>query len=43
MHYAFLVVSGVILAAGIVWVMGAKYLAADTATAEAASDKPLPA
>ena len=37
MHIAFLVVSGVILAAGLVWVIGAKYLPGDTAAAEAAA------
>lgn len=35
MHIAFLVVSGVILASGVVWVMAAKFLAADTAAVEA--------
>lgn len=33
---AFLFVSGVILAAGVAWILGAKYLAADTARVEAA-------
>ena len=37
MHVAFLVVSGVILASGLVWLFGARYLPGDTATAEAAS------
>jgi MFS family permease len=37
MHIAFLVVSGIILASGIVWLLGAKYLAADTAAVEQAS------
>ncbi len=37
MHIAFLVVSGVILASGVVWLMGAKYLPRDTAAAEAAA------
>jgi MFS family permease len=36
MHIAFLVVSGVILAAGLVWISAAKFLAADTAAIEAA-------
>lgn len=36
MHVAFLVVSGVILAAGVVWVMAARFLPADTAAVEAA-------
>jgi MFS family permease len=37
MHIAFLVVSGVILASGVVWVMAAKFLPADTAAVEAAT------
>ncbi len=36
MHIAFLVVSGVILAAGLVWVAAARFLPADTAAVEAA-------
>ena len=36
MHVAFLVVSGVILASGLVWVAAAKFLPADTAAVEAA-------
>jgi MFS family permease len=35
MHIAFLVVSGIILAGGLTWVAGAKYLGADTAAVEA--------
>jgi MFS transporter, Spinster family, sphingosine-1-phosphate transporter len=34
MHVAFLVVSGVIFASGLVWLFGVKYLAADTAAVE---------
>jgi MFS family permease len=34
MHVAFLVVSGVIFASGLVWLLGAKYLPADTAAVE---------
>jgi MFS family permease len=37
MHIAFLFVSGVILASGITWCLGAKYLGADTAAVEAAT------
>jgi MFS family permease len=36
MHVAFLVVSGVMLAAGLVWLSAAKFLPADTAAVEAA-------
>jgi MFS family permease len=36
MHIAFLVVSGVILASGLVWLYGARYLPADTLAAERA-------
>jgi MFS family permease len=39
MHVAFLFVSGIILASGLVWLMGVKYLAADTAAVEAATSK----
>jgi hypothetical protein len=35
MHVAFLVVSGVILVSGIVWMLAAKFLPADTAAVEA--------
>ena len=34
MHFAFLFVSGIILASGVVWLSGVKYLAADTAAIE---------
>ena len=34
MHVAFLFVSGIILASGVVWLLGVKYLAADTAAVE---------
>jgi MFS family permease len=37
MHVAFLFVSGIILASGIVWLLGAKYLAGDTAAVERAT------
>ena len=36
MHIAFLFVSGIILASGVVWLFGVKYLPADTAAAETA-------
>ena len=36
MHVAFLFVSGIILASGLVWLMGVKYLPADTAAVEKA-------
>ena len=36
MHIAFLFVSGVILAAGLVWLSAARFLPADTAAVEAA-------
>ena len=36
MHIAFLFVSGMILASGVVWLMGVRYLPEDTAAAEAA-------
>jgi len=36
MHVAFLFVSGIILISGIVWLMGVKYLPADTAAIETA-------
>ena len=36
MHVAFLFVSGVILLSGVAWLIGAKYLPADTAAVEAA-------
>jgi len=36
MHVAFLVVSGIIFASGIVWLLGVKYLPADTAAVEIA-------
>jgi MFS family permease len=36
MHVAFLVVSGIIFASGITWLLGAKYLPADTAAVETA-------
>ena len=35
MHIAFLFVSGIMLASGLVWLSGVKYLAADTAAVEA--------
>jgi hypothetical protein len=35
MHVAFLFVSGIMLASGLVWLSGVKYLAADTAAVEA--------
>jgi MFS transporter, Spinster family, sphingosine-1-phosphate transporter len=38
MHVAFLFVSGIILASGLVWLMGVKYLPADTAAVEEAMD-----
>jgi MFS family permease len=37
MHVAFLFVSGVILASGVAWLIGVKYLPADTAAVEAAT------
>jgi MFS transporter, Spinster family, sphingosine-1-phosphate transporter len=37
MHIAFLFVSGIILASGVVWLIGVKYLPADTAAAETAA------
>ena len=37
MHVAFLVVSGIILASGVFWLLGAKYLPADTAAVEVAA------
>ena len=37
---AFLFVSGVILASGVAWILGAKYLAEDTARVEAATARP---
>jgi MFS family permease len=37
MHVAFLFVSGVILVSGLVWLIGVKYLAADTAAVEEAT------
>jgi MFS family permease len=36
MHVAFLVVSGIIFASGVVWLLGVKYLPADTAAVEIA-------
>jgi MFS family permease len=36
MHVAFLVVSGIIFASGLTWLLGAKYLPADTAAVETA-------
>ncbi len=36
MHIAFLVVSGMMLLSGVIWLAGMKYLAADTAAVEAA-------
>ena len=39
MHIAFLVVSGVILASGVVWIAAARFLPADTAAVEAAQAK----
>jgi len=36
MHVAFLFVSGIIFASGLAWLIGAKYLPADTAAIEAA-------
>jgi hypothetical protein len=39
MRIAFLFVSGVILVAGAAWLIGVKYLAADTAAVEAATTK----
>jgi MFS family permease len=37
MHVAFLFVSGIILASGLAWIFGAKYLPADTAAIESSS------
>ncbi len=37
MHVAFLFVSGIILASGVVWLLGVKYLSKDTAAAETAA------
>jgi hypothetical protein len=37
MHVAFLFVSAIILASGLVWLLGVKYLPADTAAAESRS------
>jgi MFS family permease len=37
MHVAFLVVSGVMLASGLVWLLGVKYLPADTAAVESST------
>jgi hypothetical protein len=34
MHVAFLFVSGIILLSGVAWLIGAKYLPADTAAVE---------
>jgi hypothetical protein len=34
MHIAFLFVSGIILASGVVWLLGVKYLPADTAAVD---------
>jgi MFS family permease len=39
MRFAFLFVSGIILASGVAWLIGVKYLPADTAAVEAASAK----
>jgi MFS family permease len=39
MHVAFLVVSGIIFASGITWLLGAKYLPADTAAVENADSQ----
>ncbi len=39
MNIAFLFVSGVIFAGGLVWLFGVKYLPADTGAVEAASAK----
>jgi len=36
MHVAFLFVSGIIFASGLAWLMGVKYLPADTAAIETA-------
>jgi hypothetical protein len=36
MHVAFLFVSGIILASGVAWLIGVKYLPADTAAVESA-------
>jgi hypothetical protein len=43
MHIAFLFVSGVILASGLAWLVGAKYLPADTAAVESSSVTEQPA
>lgn len=40
MHIAFLVVSGMMLLSGVIWLAGMKYLAADTARVEAAQSLP---
>jgi hypothetical protein len=39
MHVAFLVVSGIIFASGLTWLLGAKYLPSDTAAVENARTK----
>ncbi len=38
MHVAFLFVSGIIFASGLAWLIGAKYLPADTAAVETAGN-----
>ena len=42
MNMAFLVVSAAMLVSGIIWLLGMKYLGADTAAAEIAAESPLP-